>query len=75
MKAAHAAADLSAELEELEPDGRDAILSSPMPPANGKRLGYFYSWDDANTAHQLGDVLTADEARRIAESLATCRNP
>jgi hypothetical protein len=37
--------------------------------ASGKRLGYFYSWDDPNTAH-LADVLTADEARRLAEEFA-----
>jgi hypothetical protein len=43
--------------------------------ANGKRLGYFYSWDDANAAHPLGDVLTADEARRMAEEFAKLPEP
>ena len=43
--------------------------------ANGKRLGYFYSWDDANAVHPPDDVLTADEARRIAEEFAKLREP
>jgi hypothetical protein len=37
--------------------------------ASGQRLGYFYSWDDP-TARYHADVLTADEARRIAENFA-----
>jgi hypothetical protein len=43
--------------------------------ANGMRLGYFYSWDDANAAHPLGDVLTADEAKRMAEEFAKLPQP
>jgi hypothetical protein len=43
--------------------------------ANGKRLGYFYSWGDANAVHPLGDVLTADEARRMAEEFAKLPEP
>jgi hypothetical protein len=43
--------------------------------ANGKRLGYFYSWDDANAVHPPDDVLTADEARRIAEEFAKLPEP
>jgi hypothetical protein len=43
--------------------------------ANGKRLGYFYSWDDANAVHPPVDVLTADEARRIAEEFAKLPEP
>jgi hypothetical protein len=42
--------------------------------ASGKRLGYFYSWDDPNTAH-LADVLTGDEARRLAEEFAKLPEP
>jgi hypothetical protein len=38
--------------------------------ASGKRLGYFYSWGDANAVHPLSDVLTTDEARRMAEEFA-----
>ena len=37
--------------------------------ATGHALGYFYSWDDPTAAHQV-DVLTRDEARRLAESFA-----
>jgi hypothetical protein len=43
--------------------------------ANGKRLCYFCSWDDANAVHPLGDVLTADEARRMAEEFAKLPEP
>jgi hypothetical protein len=43
--------------------------------ASGKRLAYFYSWDDANVVHPLGDVLTADEARRMAEEFANLPGP
>jgi hypothetical protein len=43
--------------------------------ANGKRLGHFYSWDDANAVHPPDDVLTAYEARRIAEEFAKLREP
>jgi hypothetical protein len=38
--------------------------------AGGKRLGYLYSWDDAKAVHPLADVLTVDEARRMAEEFA-----
>jgi hypothetical protein len=30
--------------------------------ASGKRLGYFYFWDDPKALHPLDDVLTVDEA-------------
>jgi len=43
--------------------------------ASGKRLGYFYAWSDANAAHPRGDVLTADEARRMAEEFAKIPKP
>jgi hypothetical protein len=43
--------------------------------ASGKRLGYFYSWGDANTVDPLGDVLTTDEARRMAEEFAKLPEP
>jgi hypothetical protein len=43
--------------------------------ASGKRLGYFYSWGDANAVHALGDVLTAEEARRMAEEFAKMPKP
>jgi hypothetical protein len=43
--------------------------------ASGNRLGYFYAWSDANAAHPLGDVLTADEARRMAEEFAKIPKP
>jgi hypothetical protein len=43
--------------------------------ANGKRLGYFYSWDDANAMRPPDDGLTADEARRIAEEFAKLPEP
>jgi hypothetical protein len=43
--------------------------------ANGKRLGYFCSWDDANAVHPPDDVLTADEARRVAEEFAKLPEP
>jgi hypothetical protein len=36
---------------------------------SGRRLGYFYFWDAPTAAHQA-DVLTRDEARRIAEDFA-----
>jgi hypothetical protein len=38
--------------------------------ASGKRLGYFYWWDDPNALHSLDDVLTVDEARRMSEEFA-----
>jgi hypothetical protein len=38
--------------------------------ASGNRLGYFYSWDSPTAAHQA-DVLTGEEARRMAEDFAT----
>jgi len=38
--------------------------------ASGNRLGYFYSWDDPSGRHHA-DVLTGDEARRMAEAFAT----
>jgi hypothetical protein len=37
--------------------------------ASGQRLGYFYSWDDPSATYHA-DVLTGDEARRIAENFA-----
>jgi hypothetical protein len=37
--------------------------------ATGIALGYFYSWNDPATAHQA-DVLSRDEARRMAENFA-----
>jgi hypothetical protein len=37
--------------------------------ANRQPLAYFYGRDDANAAHQP-DVLTLDEARRMAENFA-----
>jgi hypothetical protein len=43
--------------------------------ASGKRLGYFYAWDDAKAAHPLGDVLTVNEARRMAEEFANLPEP
>jgi hypothetical protein len=33
------------------------------------------TWDDANAAHPLGDVLTADEAKRMAEEFAKLPEP
>ena len=41
--------------------------------ASGQRLGYFYSWDDF-TAKYYADVLTGDEARRMAEDFANFRS-
>jgi hypothetical protein len=38
--------------------------------ASGKRLCYFYSWDDPTAAYQA-DVLTGDEARRMAEDFTS----
>jgi hypothetical protein len=43
--------------------------------ASGKRLGYFYAWGDAKAVHPLGDVLTVDEARRMAEEFAKLPKP
>jgi hypothetical protein len=43
--------------------------------ASGKRLGYFYAWSGANAAHPLGDVLTGEEARRMAEAFAKMPKP
>ena len=43
--------------------------------ASGKRLGYFYSWDDPKALHPLDDVLTVDEARRMAEEFAKLPEP
>ena len=43
--------------------------------ASGKRFGYFYSWDDAKAVHPLGDVLTVDEARSMAEEFAKLPEP
>jgi hypothetical protein len=43
--------------------------------ASGKRLGYFYAWSGADAAHPLGDVLTAEEARRMAEEFANMPKP
>jgi hypothetical protein len=40
--------------------------------ASGRRLAYFYSWDGPSTAHQA-DVLTGDEARRMADDFAELR--
>ena len=37
--------------------------------ANRQPLAYFYGRDDLNAAHQA-DVLTLDEARRLAENFA-----
>jgi hypothetical protein len=37
--------------------------------ASGNRLGYFYSWDDPSGRYHA-DVLTGDEARRMAEAFA-----
>jgi hypothetical protein len=38
--------------------------------ASGKRLGYFYSWDDPAGGHHA-DVLSPEEAKRMAEDFAT----
>jgi hypothetical protein len=43
--------------------------------AGGKRLGYFYWWDDPNALHPLDDILTVDEARRMAEEFANLPEP
>jgi hypothetical protein len=43
--------------------------------ASGKRLGYFYVWSGANAAHPQGDVLTAEEATRMAEEFAKMPKP
>jgi len=43
--------------------------------ASGKRLGYFYAWSGTNAAHLLGDVLTVEEARRMAEEFAKMPKP
>jgi hypothetical protein len=37
--------------------------------ADGRPLGYFYSWDDPSASHQA-DVLTRDEAHRMATDFA-----
>jgi len=42
--------------------------------ASGERLGYF-AWSGANAAHRLGDVLTVEEARRMAEEFANTPEP
>jgi hypothetical protein len=47
-----------------------ADFVSMTPAANG-----LDSWDDAKAVHPLGDVLTVDEARSMAEEFAKLPEP